>query len=204
MSGNAERLQDTTGPREESRGAALWFTGLPGCGKSSIARAVRDALAVKGLPVIWLEMDQRRKDYIPAPQYTAEERKQAYTFFAEEAAALVADGHIVLMDGTAPEKFMRDGARERIDRFAEIYIHCTLKTAMERESKRPEGKVMAGLYAKAMKRRTTGEHFEGLGEVIGVDTPYEMNPQAELTLNSEELTIQSARATILRRFESWF
>ncbi|WP_245587862.1 adenylyl-sulfate kinase [Desulfovibrio inopinatus] len=203
MSATVQRQAGNNGPLEESQGAAIWFTGLPGCGKSSIARAVRDALAVKGLPVIWLEMDRQRKIYVPHPQYTTEERHQAYALFAKEAAQLVAEGHIVLMDGTAPEKSMRNTAREQIERFAEVHIQCSLKTAMERESKRPEGKVMAGLYAKAVKRKATGEQFEGLGEVIGVDTPFEVDPNAELILNSEELTVQSARATVLRRFAAW-
>ena len=62
--------------------------------------------------------------------------------------------------------------------------NCDLEEAMRREAGRPEGLVMADLYAKALKRRRTGEQFEGLGEVIGVDVEFEVDPGAEFIIDN--------------------
>ncbi len=184
-------------------GAALWFTGLPGSGKSSVARAVCDSLAAQGLPVALLQMDARRKAYFPQPTYSDAEREQAYVRFAEEAAALARSGKLVLLDATAPKRAMRDYARALIPRFAEIHIRCSLKTAMAREAARPEGLVMADLYAKALERQATGRQFPDLGQVIGVDVPFEENPAAECVVDAERLNIEQARDAVLEFLGRW-
>lgn len=173
-------------------GRAIWFTGLPGSGKSSISKRVYQKLKEKGVDAVYLQMDERRKVYFPNPAYTPEERKQAYTLFAREGAELANQGKCVIMDGTAPLKIMRDEARRLISNFAEVHVACSLETAMEREGNRPEGLVMADLYAKALKRRKTGEDFPGLGQVIGVDVPFEQDPDAELTIENDDLTLNQA------------
>jgi len=200
--GNAA-LEEEEGPEPDRQGAALWFTGLPGAGKSTLAKAVLESLGKRGLDAVLLQMDARRKHYTPRPLYTAKERAEVYRKFAEEAAGLVEQGRVVLMDGSAPELAMRSRARERIERFAEIHLRCGVTTAMARESRRPEGMVMAGLYAKAMKRKATGEKFEGLGQVIGVDVPFEEDPKAELVLDAAKLSVEEMRVRVLERFSAW-
>lgn len=169
------------------QGKALWFTGLPGSGKSTVARKTLELLEAKGIKALHLQMDERRKAYFPNPTYTKEERAQAYTLFAEEARDLAAQGNIVLMDGTAYKKSMRDYARQIIPDFSEVYLRCSLDTAMNRERNRPEGLVMADLYEKALERKRTGKEFEGLGPVIGVDVEFEEDPLAELVLDVEDI-----------------
>jgi adenylylsulfate kinase len=190
-------------PREARLGAALWFTGLPGSGKSTLARAVFEELKKRDLDVTLLQMDSRRKHYTPRPLYTARERAEAYRMFAQEAAGLAERGTVVLMDGSGPELAMRRNARELIPRFAEVHLRCPVATAMKREAARPEGTVMAGLYAKAMKRKATGQKFEGLGQVIGVDVPFEEDPAAELVLDASSLSAEAMRDTVLERFADW-
>jgi adenylylsulfate kinase len=174
------------------QGRAIWFTGLPGSGKSSISKKVFQRLKDQGIDAVYLQMDARRKIYFPDPSYTAKERKQAYTMFAREGADLAAKGHFVIMDATAPKKSMRDLARSLIKNFAEIHIHCSLETAMKREGQRPQGLVMADLYAKALERKKTGKDFPGLGQVIGVDVEFEKDPNAELTIENNDLTLDEA------------
>lgn len=171
----------------QAKGWAVWFTGLPGSGKSSVARRVKERLASLRLDVEHLEMDARRKAYTPDPDYSEAERERAYEMFAQEAAFKAHGGTGVIMDASAPRRHMRDRARALIERFAEIHLACDLKTARKREASRPEGEVMADLYAKAMRRRQTGEDVPGLGEVIGVDVPFETDPDAELTLDAAAL-----------------
>jgi adenylylsulfate kinase len=178
------------------RGFAVWITGLPGSGKSTIARRALGLLEERGVEAELLQMDERRKAYVPDPRYTPGERETAYRMFAEEAAAMTRRGRNVVMDGTAPRREMRDYARSLIPRFAEAQVACSLDTAVEREAARPEGKVMADLYRKALERRRTGREFEGLGDVPGVDVPYEMNPEAEITVDSEALTPDQAARRI--------
>ncbi len=186
-----------------SNGWAVWFTGLPGCGKSTLAKAVRRALEERGGMVVHLEMDARRKIYFPNPTYSPEERNQAYDRFIQEASDLVSQGHGVLMDGTAHRLAVRTAARNRIQRFAEVFIRCPLDVAMARERGRPEGLVMAGLYEKALDRRRTGREHPGLGQVIGVDVPFEENPGAECVVDGASLTIDQARDYVLRFLENW-
>jgi len=200
--GNAA-LVETDDPKTARIGAALWFTGLPGSGKSTLVRALRDELKEREVNAHWLQMDARRKLYFPKPVYSTQERRGAYRLFAEEAAELTRQGQVVLMDAAAPELAMRRYARGLIPRFAEVHLRCGVATAMAREAKRPDGLVMAGLYAKAMKRKVTGEQFEGLGEVIGVDVPFEEDPSAELVLDAASLSTDAMRDKVLERFAFW-
>lgn len=186
-----------------AEGLAVWVVGLPGSGKSNLARSVTAALAEWGFDPIHLQMDERRKVYFPKPKYTAEEREAAYRMFAEEAAALVQEGRAVVMDGSAYKAAFRDYARSLIAKFCEIHVQCSLRAAMERESRRPQGLVMAGLYAKALLRKGTGQQFPGLGEVIGVDVPFEESPQAECVINNEHIPKQETRERALAFLRVW-
>jgi adenylylsulfate kinase-like enzyme len=181
----------------DGQGFVIWFVGLPGSGKSSVARAVCRALEEQGREMAYLQMDERRKRYFPRPSYSAEERAQAYRMFAEEGAALARDGKGVVLDGTAHEQAMRGYARSLAGRFAEVYVRCPLETAMEREASRPEGLVMAGLYAKALERKATSRQFEGLGQVIGVDVPFEEDPAAECVVDNVGVQIEAVRDQVL-------
>lgn len=186
-----------------SQGWAVWITGLPGCGKSSLARAVRDALDARGVQVEILEMDALRKTWFPEPTYSAEERDMAYALLADEAVAQTRQGRNVIIDATAPALAMRRAARKRITRFAEAHVRCSPETAMRREEARPQGKVMAGLYRKALERKATGRRFEGLGLVPGVDVPFEEDPQAEVVLDGEAQGPEQSRDALLDFLARW-
>lgn len=192
-------------------GWAMWFTGLPGCGKSTIARAVHAELAARGLDVAFLVMDERRKAYFAHPTYSAEERAKAYTLFAREAADLVASGRGVILDATANRLAMREEARSLIARFAEVLVRCPLAEAMRREAMRSsslsmgghhKAYVMPGLYQRALERKRSGVAVPGLGEVVGVDVPYEENAQAECVLDALRPVEENA-ARVLEFLDSW-
>jgi len=186
-----------------NKGWAVWFVGLPGCGKSTLAEGVYEYLFNKGLDVVSLQMDKQRKIYFPDPQYKEQERKKAYTLFVDEAAELARQGKGVLMDGTAYELSMRAYARQRISRFAEIFVCCGLEEAIRRESNRPDGLVIAGLYKKALIRKQVGQQFEGLGQVIGVDVEFEVDPDAELTICNDNLSREETLGKALHFLDSW-
>lgn len=184
-------------------GCALWFVGLPGSGKSSAARCAHEYLRGHGYKVVHHEMDARRRTYVPAPAYTESERAQAYTLFIGEALHLVEQGSIVLMDASAHRLSIRRQARERISCFAEVLLRCAPEEAMRREKKRPKGRVMADLYEKALLRRKTGQQFEGLGEVIGVDVPFEEDTSAELVIDNTDLNSRETCQKVIAFLDRW-
>ncbi|QGY41059.1 adenylyl-sulfate kinase [Pseudodesulfovibrio cashew] len=186
-----------------SDGRAIWVVGLPGCGKSTLVRGIRDHLLARGIEPVILEMDQKRKEYFPEPAYTAQERERAYAMFVDEAAEIVGQGRFVIMDGSAYKAAFREYARQRIPRFAEIFLRCRLETAMEREANRPGGLVMAGMYQKALRRRITGEVVEGLGEVIGVDVPFEESPHPELLIDNSKMDKTTCLGKVLHFVDGW-
>lgn len=186
-----------------SNGWALWFTGLPGSGKSTLVEAVRRTVDPMQERTIILRMDDRRKAYFPNPTYSESEREQSYRMFVDEAAFYVLSGKGVFMDASAHRLAMRQKARALIPRFAEIYLRCNLETAMQRESGRPEGAVMADLYRKALERKRTGRPVKGLGEVIGVDVPFEEDPSAECVVPVDEMTLEEARDFVLEFMIRW-
>jgi adenylylsulfate kinase len=184
-------------------GWAVWITGLPGSGKSTLADGVLKALRQRGLNAEILRMDEQRKKYIPRPQYTEEEREIAYRMFAEEAAAIAASGQGVIMDGTAHRLAWRSRARALIPKFAEIHLQVPLETAMHREAGRPQGLVMADLYAKALERRRSGDCPKGLGQVVGVDIPFEEDPDAECVVENNGLDPESAVRQVMEFLLFW-
>ncbi|MDQ7835224.1 MAG: adenylyl-sulfate kinase [Humidesulfovibrio sp.] len=194
-------------PGTMDSGWALWFTGLPGSGKSTIARAVHTELVGQGRDVALLVMDERRKSYFPKPAYTEEERKVAYSLIAHEAAELAAQGMGVILDATGHRLSVRQEARALIPRFAEVYVNCPLPEAMRREAVRgqahPRGyAVTPGMYQKALMRRRTGQEVPGLGEVVGVDVPFEVDPEAECVLDAMQPVPENA-AQVLRFLDGW-
>jgi adenylylsulfate kinase len=182
---------------------AVWVVGLPGSGKSTLARGLHDALKDRGVDAVLLQMDKRRKVYFPNPEYTEDERETAYRMFAAEAAGLVKDGRNVILDGSAHRVSMRRAARKKISRFAEIFVECDLETAMAREAARPAGRVMADLYRKALLRKKTGRNFEGLGDVVGVDVPFERDPQTEFVIDNTELSKEETLRKSLHFVDTW-
>lgn len=186
-----------------NKGWAIWMVGLPGCGKTTLAKGVHEYLYAKGLDVVGLQMDKRRKIYFPDPRYSAQEREKAYAMFVDEAAEFVRQGKGVLMDGSAYEISMRTYARQRIPRFAEIFVRCGIDEAIEREANRSNGAVIAGLYEKALIRQQTGEQFEELGQVIGVDVEFEVDPDAELIIDNSQLTKEETLKKAVHFLDSW-
>jgi len=170
----------------------VWITGLPGSGKSTIAREL--AKKVKKIQI--LRLDEIRRQIIPEPKYTQAEREYVYKALIEEAVKRVSVGNNLIIDATAHKKAWRDLARNLMKDLIEVYVKCDLETCIKRESRRPEGLVMAEIYKKALDRKETGREYEGLGEVVGIDVPYEENKAAEIIIESDKIPPAEAAGII--------
>jgi adenylylsulfate kinase len=166
---------------------AIWITGPPGSGKSSVARAAAALLRARGEPVTVLELDAIRKKITPDPRYTDAERDLVYRALAYMAATLVEAGVPVIVDATAHRRVWRDAARAAIPRFAEVQLLCPLEVCRERERTRPRGHAPGGIYARAGRPGAT---------VPGVDVPYEPALAADLTIDTTVADVATAAAMV--------
>jgi adenylylsulfate kinase len=172
---------------------ALWITGLPGSGKSTIAARVQREWRGR---IQILRMDEIRKLLTPEPAYTEEERAFAYRALAVVGKYLVENNIPVIFDATAHRRAFREMGRSLISNFKEIYVKCTLEVAMKREADRAQDLVTRDLYAKAL-RRLKGEAVEDVGEVIGVDVTYEPPENPDLVIESDKIPPEVAAQRIL-------
>jgi adenylylsulfate kinase-like enzyme len=190
-----------------NRGWAVWFTGLPGSGKSKLSQLVFEMLTDYGITCERLEMDAIRKQYVRNPEYTDEERDFVYEKLVDFATERVQNGTNVVIDATAHKLSYRETARKKIKRFIEVMVKCPLSICIERESKREKGLVVAQLYRRALERKEKGVQFEDLGPVIGVDILYEENPGAEIVIdNSTGTAMDNAlkvKEAIRRHIDQW-
>ena len=118
-----------------SQSFAIWVTGLPASGKSTIVSALKPRLEAMGLTVEVLESDEVRRVVTPIPTYSEEERDLFYRALAFTGQKLVAHGVTVVFDATASRRVYRDFARSVISRFIEVSVECPLATCMERDKK---------------------------------------------------------------------
>lgn len=168
----------------------IWLTGCPGSGKTSVAREFSALLTCE---YEMLRLDEFRKKLVPEPQYTEEEREIVYNAVGVMASLLAQHSVNVIVDATAHRKKWRDRARDLIDEFYEVYIKCPLDVCMQRESERIDNLIVSEMYRKAIERKKRIERGEKVrksevGDVIGVDVPYEVPENPELVIESERIT----------------
>lgn len=156
----------------EEKGFILWFTGLPGAGKTTIGRKVYEILKKNGYKVEMLDGDEVRKWLSPEAGFTKEDRERHLRRVIYVSKLLVRNGVIVIATFVSPYRKIREEARKNIDNFVEIYVKASLDTVIKRDPK--------GLYKRALK----GE----IKNMTGIDDPYEEPLNPELVIDTEKLT----------------
>lgn len=183
---DAGRIGYLFGPRKcDVMAWVVWFTGLPGCGKTTIAKSVKAILSEKKIEAKTLQLDEIRRVVTPQPRYTEEERDIVYASLAYMAKLLSESGINVIVDATANKRRYRDLARSLIPNFAEVYIRAPIEVCMGRERERKAEFAPKDIYKKAALERAA---------VPGINVSYEdpLAPEIEvdtMTMNPE----QSAR-----------
>ncbi|MBV1878336.1 MAG: sulfate adenylyltransferase subunit CysN [Pseudomonadales bacterium] len=165
-------------------GRVLWFTGLSGSGKSTIANGVEQVLHQRGIRTYILDGDNVRQGLNNDLGFTDADRIENIRRIAEVARLMVDAGLVVLTSFISPFRSERDMARALFEPgdFVEIYVNVSLETAEERDPK--------GLYRKARR----GE----LPNFTGIDSEYEAPLTPELNLQAGELNVEQCVANVIK------
>lgn len=161
----------------------LWFTGLSGSGKSTIANAVSQELFRQGISEYVLDGDNIRHGLNKDLGFSDQDRTENIRRIGEVAKLFVDSGKIVTTAFISPFKSDRELVRKRFDEgeFIEIYIDCPIEECERRDPKQ--------LYVKARK----GE----IKDFTGISSPYEEPEVPELTIKSHKLSVEEAVAKIM-------
>jgi bifunctional enzyme CysN/CysC len=178
--------QISRGLRERQNGhkaAVLWFTGLSGSGKSTVARAVERRLYELGCHTFYLDGDNVRHGLNGDLGFSEKDRKENIRRVAEVARLGFDHGNITFCTFISPFQADRDFARSLLpaDRFIEIYVKCDLEVVKRRDPK--------GLYAKALR----GE----IPDFTGISSPYEEPLRPELVIETDVQSVDDSVTQIL-------
>lgn len=162
----------------------LWFTGLSGSGKSTIANAVSTELYRQSINEYVLDGDNVRHGLNKDLGFSEADRNENIRRIGEVAKLFVDSGKIVTTAFISPFQTDRDQVRALFEEgeFIEVFVDCPLEECEKRDPKE--------LYKKARR----GE----IKDFTGIDSPYEEPSQAELTIHSNKLTVEEAVRTILQ------
>src|SRR5919206_3546674 len=116
-----------------SKGATLWFTGLPASGKSTIARAVEGLLRRRGLPVELLDGEEIRQNLSRGLGFSREDREEHARRIGYVAKLLSRNGVVAICSSISPYRATRDEIRRHVTNFIEIFVDCPVEFAERRD-----------------------------------------------------------------------
>ena len=161
----------------------LWFTGLSGSGKSTIAHAVEEQLFKQGFRTFVLDGDNVRQGLSSNLGFSEQDRKENIRRVGETAKLMLEAGIITLTAFISP--YRQDRERVKImmppGDFIEIYCEATLETCERRDVKGYYKKARAGI----------------IKNYTGIDSPYEIPDNPELTLNTDNQTLEESVQAVL-------
>ena len=168
-----------------NRGTTVWFTGLSGSGKSTIAVAVQERLVDAGRPAYLLDGDNLRMGLNGDLGFSADDRSENIRRVGEVARLFADAGVIALVPVISPYRADRDRAREIHERagldFHEVFVDTPLEVCEQRDPK--------GLYVKARAGEIKG--------FTGIDDPYEAPENPELRIATDDVEVAEAVEVVL-------
>ena len=170
------------------RSVVLWFTGLSGSGKSTLAHSLEEKLFQKGCKTFVLDGDNVRHGLNSNLDFSEAGRTENIRRISEVSKLMLESGLIVMTAFISPINKDRSEARQLIsnDDFIEIYCKASLETCEARDVK--------GLY----KRARAGE----ITNYTGIDSPYEVPENPELTIDTDNQSLEGSVSTILSFLKS--
>jgi adenylylsulfate kinase len=174
--------------RVRGGGFALWFTGLSGSGKSTIAHLVGPELDRRGCVVEYLDGDTVRTHLSKGLGFSKEDRDTNIERIGWVASRLTRQGGAVICAAISPYVETRAKARELVEEFGpfvEVYVKASVEECARRD--------VNGLYAKAFAGEIKG--------FTGVDDPYEAPDSPEVVVDTEETSEEEAAALVVAKLE---
>jgi len=163
-------------------GFTLWFTGLSGAGKSTIANILENKFKERGLKIEVLDGDVVRTHLSKGLGFSKEDRDANIRRIGYVASLLSRNGVIVITAAISPYKEIRDEVRGMHENFIEVYTKCPLEVVEKRDVK--------GLYKKAR----SGE----IPQFTGISDPYEEPLEPEVIVETNKETPEQSVETILK------
>lgn len=162
----------------------LWFTGLSGSGKSTIANKVEEALFIKGIKTYTLDGDNIRKGLNKNLSFSPEDRTENIRRIAETANLMIDAGLVVLAAFVSPYKKDRENIKTIVKdvNFVEVYINTSIEECERRDVK--------GLYKKAR----IGE----IKNMTGISSPYEAPTKPDIEILTERESVEEAVNKIMK------
>ena len=175
--------RDSRKKLKQHKSILLWFTGLSGSGKSTIANCVEQELHKNSIHTYTLDGDNIRKGLNSDLSFSPEDRSENIRRIAETARLMIDAGLVVLAAFVSPYRSDRDHIRKIVgdDNMVEIYINTSIEECERRDVK--------GLYKKARK----GE----IKNMTGISAPYEPPLHPDIQINTEKVTIIDATKQII-------
>lgn len=159
----------------------IWLTGLPGSGKTSTGRILREEFLGKGTRVELLDGDELRQVISSELGFSKEDRETHAKRVAYLSFLLSKNGVVVIVALISPFRSFRQYARNLVGTFVEVWVKCSIDTCQKRDPK--------GLYKKA--------HAGSITDMTGVQSPYEPPLNPEVVIDTEELTPQQCADKII-------
>jgi adenylyl-sulfate kinase len=166
------------------RGFTLWFTGLSGAGKTTLANALYDELKHRrGLKVELLDGDVVRQNLSKGLGFSKEDRDTNIRRIGFVCHLLTRNDVIAIASAISPYRAVRDEVRQMVGRFVEVYVTASLDVLIERDTK--------GLYRRVL----AGE----VANFTGISDPYEPPLNPEVVVETGKETIEQSVARILQK-----
>jgi adenylylsulfate kinase len=163
------------------KGSVIWLTGIPGSGKTTIARRVEQILRERNQPVAVLDGDEVRKELSADLGLSPEDREKHNKRVIYVAKILANNGLQVLIPLISPYRRVRAFAREQLPNFNEVWVRCPVQECIKRDPK--------GLYAKALR----GE----IKNLTGLQDTYEEPENPELILDTDKESLEACADKVL-------
>jgi adenylylsulfate kinase len=163
------------------RGVVIWFTGLSGSGKTTIAHRVEEKLLQAGVPVEILDGDVVRENLSKGLGFSKEDRDTNIRRIAFVAHLLQRNGVFVISAAISPYRAIREEARAMCKDFVEVFADAPIEVCESRDVK--------GLYAKARAGEIKG--------FTGVDDPYEAPTGAEVVCNTDSEDVEMSAQKVM-------
>ena len=167
------------------KGFTLWFTGLSGAGKTTLADRMEEILKARGLKVEMLDGDVVRTNLSKGLGFSKEDRDINIRRIGFVCNLLTRNGVVAIAAAISPYEEIRQENRKLIKHYVEVFCKCSLEKLVERDVK--------GLYAKAIKGEIKG--------FTGVSDPYEEPANPEVVVNTAEEAIEESIAKIIGKLE---